>query len=152
MLFRSTASAASMTEGPSNAEAVLLVSCECGANFRVKPEWAGRHRKCTKCARSILVPQVEDDFDADEMADQLALEDEVRAAVRQLQTAVFEVTLKKTASTLLLKKLEKLLPVQSVFNEAEAQRRRVAIIELGKTHDVRAWDMIQTCEIGRAHV
>lgn len=133
------------TESVAETNDLLKVSCECGATFRVKPEWAGRRRKCTKCSRPILVPQAEADFDADEMADQLALEDEVNAAIRKLESSASEVTLKKTASSLTLKKLEKQLPVVSVFNEAEAQKRRAAIIELGQTHDVRAWELIQTC-------
>jgi len=91
-----------------------------------------------------LVPQT-NDFDADEVADRLALDDEIKVTIRKLETASPEVTLKKAVSATTLKKLEKQLVVVSVFSEVEAQQRRQAILELGRTHDVRACGVIQCC-------
>ncbi len=127
---------------PAEAGDVILVTCECGGSFRVKAEWAGRRRKCTHCSKPVLVPK-DDDFDADALAERLALESDVKAAIRQLEAAPQEVTLKKTVSGATLKKLEKQLVVNSVFSEAEAQQRRKAIAELGRSHDVRAIELIQ---------
>jgi hypothetical protein len=33
------------------------VSCECGARFKTKAEWAGRTTKCPKCAQPITIPK-----------------------------------------------------------------------------------------------
>lgn len=132
------------TDGASEVTDLIVVTCGCGASFRVKPEWVGRRRKCTQCSQPLLVPQTNDSA-ADDVADRLALDDEIKAAIRKLEASPQAVTLKKTVSALALKKLEKQLSVVSVFSEVEAQQRRLAVLELGRTHDVRAWDLIQRC-------
>lgn len=126
-------------------KSLITATCECGATLRVKAEWAGRHRKCRKCSLPVLIPLVEDATAGLEIAQ---LKHCVDAAIRKLPSQP-EITLKKTLAKLKLGKLKQQLQEQNPLDQAEAQRRRMAILELGSSHDIRAFELIAPCENDR---
>lgn len=121
----------------------IRVACECGTQFRVKPEWAGRRRKCSKCSKPILVPQ--STTDSSKSLEVAQLQMLIETAIRQLPEMP-EVSLKNTLSTLKLRKLKEQLVETSPLDQVEAQRRRMAVLELGGSHDRRVFDMIAPIE------
>ncbi len=141
-----TPTVAVTTDAPSPADIdidFISVACECGAQFRVKPEWAGRRRKCTRCSKPILVPQsTTDSFKSVEVAQLQRL---IETAIRQLPTTP-EVLLKNTLSALKLRTLKVQLTETNPLDQAQAQQRRAAVLEIGGSHDRRAFDLIAPIE------
>ncbi len=123
-------------------ESLITATCTCGFTFQVRGEWAGRHRKCRKCSAPVLIPDAAD-FTASFEATQL--KQCIETAIRQLP-AEPTLELKKTLASAKLKKLRDQVAEKNPLDQAEAQQRRMALIELGESKDVRALEIMATVE------
>ncbi len=121
---------------------LITATCQCGTQLKVKQEWAGKYRKCKKCSQPVLIPEVEDSTSDLEIRQ---LKQCVDNAISQLPSNP-SIDLKKTLSAIKLKKLKEQLRERNPLDQGEAQQRRMALLELGESRDVRVFELIAPIE------
>lgn len=142
----STAQDVSSAESGSVPVDTVIVACECGARIRVPAAWAGRKRPCRKCSKLIVILGAEEPESDDDLEDQFKLRELVYGAADAIARDLPANPLGKTLSTRALKKLEAQLEITDPLSRQEAQLRRTALTDLGKSRDVRVFDLISASE------
>ncbi len=133
-----------------DASGKLLVTCICSAKFRVKAELAGKKIKCPKCAQGLTVPGAPDQptvtvsgrLSRPQLPETKSFADMAADLESQPPLVNEPVELKERLNKGKLKKLTTAIEKKNGEGKAEAELRRQAVLEVGKTADVRAAVML----------
>ena len=127
-----------------------VCECSCGARFRFPAHMAGMRRRCRKCQQPLVLPVPEQGSniasaipaaDANEV-----LNEAVKKANSRLQRADGDGAseLQKTLSGKQLKEYAATLEdTMESTDQSTIDRRRLAILKLGQSKDVRAFELIE---------
>lgn len=134
-----------------------ICQCPCGARFRFPPHMVGMRRRCRKCRKALLLPS-DDDSQAHVATGTVAvvandvLRTAVVAAVTRITTAepVDNGGLRKTLSSKLIKEYSSNLVVGDVESQSDADRRRLAVLKIGQSHDCRGLELIEPLQTDSA--
>jgi HEAT repeat protein/WD40 repeat protein len=119
--------------------------------MRVPASWTGRKKKCRRCGVVLIFgagvvpdgsgvrPGLNTDLDEE-------LEVLIQELVRQVEQHPEQSALNSKVSRRVLSKIEQQLKVTDPLSRDDAIRRRAAVIELGKTHDVRAIEILSQAQ------
>ena len=141
-----------------NSQSSRICECPCGARFRFPPHMAGMKRRCRKCQQPLLLPV--DDHHANVSVATAAvdsrtlLQGAVKVAVAQITEAINNNRshLGKTLSSKKLKELTSQLESRDPSSQSDAERRRLAVLKIGKSHDQRSLELIEPLRHDRSEI
>ncbi len=133
-----------------NSESSRICECPCGARFRFPPHMAGMKRRCRKCQQPLLLP--EDDHHADVAVATVAvdsrtlLQGAVKVAVARIADGINNNRnhLGKTLSSKKLNEFISQLESRDASSQSDAERRRLAVLKIGKSRDQRGLELIDS--------
>lgn len=129
----------------------MIEQCSCGNRIRVPASWAGRKKTCRRCgAVLILGSGVAPDESGVRPGMSSELEAELNSLIQELVTQVEQHSeqsrLTRQISSRRLARFERQLKVTDPLDHDEAMQRRAAVIELGKTRDARAIEILASAQ------